>query len=94
MTKAVDIRPVTPSLSADDSSATRVADLLTGLPVNPSGRHSGCRPTIAADGALLIGTGDTARPTIAQDRRQSVAYDLHTGKPLPDKPVHLLHQSQ
>jgi glucose/arabinose dehydrogenase len=88
--KAVDIRLVTWSLSADDSSATRVADLLTGLPVNPSGRHSGCRPTIAADGALLIGTGDTARPTIAQDRHsfggKVLRIDLHTGKPLPDNP--------
>jgi len=39
------------------------------LPINPSGRHSGCRPTIAADGALLVGTGDTASdPRISQDR--------------------------
>jgi glucose/arabinose dehydrogenase len=88
--KAVDVRLVTWSLSADDSSATRVADLLTGLPVNPSGRHSGCRPTIAADGALLVGTGDTARPTIAQDRHslggKVLRIDLQTGKPLLDNP--------
>jgi glucose/arabinose dehydrogenase len=88
--KAVDIRLVTWTLAADESRATRVADLLTGLPVNPSGRHSGCRPVLAADGALLVGTGDTARPSISQDRHslggKVLRIDLRTGKPLPDNP--------
>ncbi|HVW45186.1 MAG TPA: PQQ-dependent sugar dehydrogenase, partial [Amycolatopsis sp.] len=88
--RPVDIRLVTWTLSADDRSATKVGDLLTGFPVNPSGRHSGCRPTIAADGALLVGTGDTARPTIAQDRHsyggKVLRIDLGTGAPLPDNP--------
>jgi glucose/arabinose dehydrogenase len=88
--KAVDIRLVTWTLAADESSATRVADLLTGLPVNPSGRHSGCRPVLAADGALLVGTGDTARPAISQDRHslggKVLRIDLRTGNPLPDNP--------
>jgi glucose/arabinose dehydrogenase len=56
----VDIRLVTWRLSADGSSAERVRELLTGLPVAVGGRHSGCRPTIGPDGALLVGTGDTA----------------------------------
>ena len=88
--RAVDIRLVTWTLSADDHSATKVRDLLTGLPVNPSGRHSGCRPAIAADGALLVGTGDTARASIAQDRHslggKVLRIDLKTGAPLPDNP--------
>lgn len=88
--KAVDIRLVTWTLSPDEGSATRVADLLTGLPVNPSGRHSGCRPELATDGALLVGTGDTARPTVAQDRHslggKVLRIDLKTGNPLPDNP--------
>ncbi|KAA9157089.1 PQQ-dependent sugar dehydrogenase [Amycolatopsis acidicola] len=88
--KAVDIRLVTWTLSPDDRTATRVGELLTGLPVNSSGRHSGCRPAIAADGALMVGTGDTARPTIAQDRHslggKVLRIDLNTGKPLPDNP--------
>src|SRR5690348_15047806 len=61
--KAVDIRLVTWKLADDGASASKVRNLLTGLPVNPSGRHSGCRPTYAPDGALLVGTGDTARST-------------------------------
>ena len=87
---AVDIRLVTWSLSPDKRSATKVGDLLTGLPVNPSGRHSGCRPQIAPDGALLVGTGDTARPDVSQDRHslggKLLRIDLNTGAPLPDNP--------
>ncbi|NIJ10594.1 glucose/arabinose dehydrogenase [Saccharomonospora amisosensis] len=87
----VDIRLVTWRLSPDYRAATRVRDLLTGLPINESGRHSGCRPTIAADGALLVGTGDTASdPTIPQDRTslggKVLRIDLRTGKGLPDNP--------
>ncbi|MGI6874492.1 PQQ-dependent sugar dehydrogenase [Amycolatopsis sp. 3B14] len=88
--RAVDIRLVTWTLSADEHSATKVRDLLTGLPVNQSGRHSGCRPEIAADGALLVGTGDTARPDVSQDRHslggKVLRIDLNTGAPLPDNP--------
>ncbi|MFD4192450.1 PQQ-dependent sugar dehydrogenase [Amycolatopsis thermoflava] len=88
--RAVDIRLVTWTLSADERSATKVRDLLTGLPVNQSGRHSGCRPEIAADGALLVGTGDTARPDVSQDRHslggKVLRIDLNTGAPLPDNP--------
>ncbi|WP_236789358.1 sorbosone dehydrogenase family protein [Amycolatopsis sp. GM8] len=88
--RPVDIRLTTWTLSPDDRAATRVRNLLTGLPLNPSGRHSGCRPVIGADGALLVGTGDTARSTISQDRHQLggkvLRIDLHTGAPLPDNP--------
>ncbi|OXM48321.1 glucose dehydrogenase [Amycolatopsis thailandensis] len=87
---AVDIRLVTWRLSEDNASATKVKDLLTGLPVNPSGRHSGCRPTFGADGALLVGTGDTARPQHPQDRTslggKVLRVDAKTGNPLPDNP--------
>ncbi|MTD54814.1 PQQ-dependent sugar dehydrogenase [Amycolatopsis pithecellobii] len=86
----IDIRLTTWTLSPDERSATKVHDLLTGLPLNPSGRHSGCRPTIGADGALLVGTGDTARASIAQDRHslggKVLRIDLRTGEPLPDNP--------
>ncbi|MFC3450920.1 PQQ-dependent sugar dehydrogenase [Amycolatopsis speibonae] len=87
---AVDIRLVTWRLSDDGASATKVKDLLTGLPVNPSGRHSGCRPAFGADGALLVGTGDTARPQHPQDRTslggKVLRVDAKTGNPLPDNP--------
>ena len=84
-----DIRLVTWRLSQDGSSAERVRDLLTGLPIS-SGRHSGCRPEIAADGALLVGTGDVARGRLPQDRTslggKVLRLDLETGDPLPDNP--------
>ncbi|MGW5055576.1 PQQ-dependent sugar dehydrogenase [Actinokineospora sp. NPDC004072] len=86
-----DIRLVTWRLTEDATVATRVRELVTGLPVAASGRHSGCRPTIAADGALLVGTGDTARGTVSQDRGslggKVLRVDLKTGQPLPDNPV-------
>ncbi|MDF3046353.1 MAG: gcd [Ornithinibacter sp.] len=84
-----DVRLVTWRLSADGSSAERVRNLLTGLPIS-TGRHSGCRPEIAADGALLVGTGDVARGRIPQDRTslggKVLRLDLESGDPLPDNP--------
>jgi glucose/arabinose dehydrogenase len=88
---ATDVRLVTWQLSADGTAASRVADpLVGGLPINPSGRHSGCRPTVAEDGALLVGTGDTARGTISQDLTslggKVLRVDLATGGPAEGNP--------
>jgi len=84
-----DIRLVTWRLSEDQRSAQRVKTLLSGLPIS-TGRHSGCRPEIAADGALLVGTGDTAQGNIPQDRTilggKVLRLDLKSGEPLPDNP--------
>ena len=84
-----DIRLVTWRLSEDERSAQRVKTLLSGLPIS-TGRHSGCRPEIAADGALLVGTGDTAQGNIPQDRTilggKVLRLDLKSGDPLPDNP--------
>ena len=57
------------TMAPDWSAATRVADpLVGGIPVNQqSGRHGGCRLRFAADGALLIGTGDNAVGSYPQD---------------------------
>ena len=59
------------TVSADWSAATRVVDpLVGGLPLNErSGRHGGCRLRFTPDGVLLVGTGDTAGGTVAQDPR-------------------------
>ena len=89
--RATDVRLVTWQLAPDGASASRVADpLLGGLPINPSGRHSGCRPMIAADGVLLVGTGDTARGAISQDLTslggKVLRIDLATGGPAPGNP--------
>jgi aldose sugar dehydrogenase len=86
-----DVRLITWQLSADGTTASRVADpLVGGLPINASGRHSGCRPAIAADGSLLVGTGDTARGAIAQDLTslggKVLRVDLETGGPAPGNP--------
>nr|WP_312864431.1 PQQ-dependent sugar dehydrogenase [Saccharopolyspora phatthalungensis] len=88
---AVDIRLITWRLSEDGTRADRVGPpLLTGLPLNPSGRHSGCRPALGEDGALLLGTGDTASPAVAQDRSslggKVLRMNIDTGAPLPDNP--------
>lgn len=89
--RPVDVRLVSWTLSADGSRADRVRDpLLAGLPLNPSGRHSGCRPSVAPDGSLLVGTGDTARATIPQDRTslggKVLRIDPRTGGPAPSNP--------
>jgi glucose/arabinose dehydrogenase len=86
-----DVRLVTWELSADGTSAARVADpLVGGLPINSSGRHSGCRPTMAPDGSLLVGTGDTARASVAQNLNslggKVLRVDLDTGGPAPGNP--------
>lgn len=87
----VDIRVKTWTLSADGAGAT--ADprpLLTGLPLNPSGRHSGCRLGLDAGGQLMISTGDTADPAAPQDLAnlggKTLRADLRTGAPLPGAP--------
>ncbi|WP_018334192.1 PQQ-dependent sugar dehydrogenase [Actinomycetospora chiangmaiensis] len=89
--RPVDVRVVAWQLSADGASATRTDDpLVGGLPLNPSGRHSGCRPTFGPDGALWIGTGDTARATIPQDRTalggKVLRVDPVTGGPAAGNP--------
>jgi glucose/arabinose dehydrogenase len=86
-----DVRLITWQLSADGAAANRVRDpLVGGLPINPSGRHSGCRPTVAADGTLLVGTGDTARGSLPQDLNslggKVLRVDLATGEAPPDNP--------
>ncbi|QKE82838.1 PQQ-dependent sugar dehydrogenase [Arthrobacter sp. NEB 688] len=84
-----DIRLVTWRLSADGRSAERVRTLLDGLPIS-TGRHSGCRPELDADGALVVGTGDTAVGSIPQDLTslggKTLRLDLETGKPVDENP--------
>lgn len=65
---ANDIRVVRFTVSQDNSSLNSRSDIITGLPANPSGRHSGCRPKFAPDGYLWVGTGDTARSEHPQSK--------------------------
>lgn len=84
-----DVRLVTWRLADDGAIATREKNLLTGLPLG-GGRHSGCRPTIAPDGSLLVGTGDIANQDVPQDRTslggKVLRLNLETGEPMPDNP--------
>jgi aldose sugar dehydrogenase len=63
------IQVVAWTVAPDWSSATRTDDpLVDGLPLNQAiGRHGGCRLQFAPDGALLVGTGDTANGSLPQD---------------------------
>jgi glucose/arabinose dehydrogenase len=79
-------------VTADWAAATRVADpLVGGIPVNEgSGRHGGCRLRFDPQGALLIGTGDNARGTNAQDlgtlAGKVLRVDAATGRPAAGNP--------
>ncbi len=81
-----DVRLVTWELSADGRSARRVVDpLVGGLPIGSTGRHPGCRLTIANDGSLLVGTGDSLQAGVPQDLSslggKVLRIDLATGGP-------------
>lgn len=88
--RPVDIRLRTWRLDESGNSAKLAKNLLTGLPVAESGRHSGCRPEIGPDGSLIVGTGDTARGDVPQDRTRlggkTLRLNLKTGQPMADNP--------
>ncbi|MGY1857778.1 PQQ-dependent sugar dehydrogenase [Modestobacter sp. SYSU DS0290] len=89
---SAEIQVIAWTVSADWTSATRVADpLLGGIPVNEaSGRHGGCRVEFGPDGALYVGTGDNAVGTNPQDLAtlagKVLRIDPDTGEALPDNP--------
>jgi glucose/arabinose dehydrogenase len=59
-TTAGDIRVLRWKLATDLSGLSDRQDIVTGITMNPSGRHSGCRLAYGPDGYLWIGTGDAA----------------------------------
>jgi glucose/arabinose dehydrogenase len=73
------------------TTATRVATVLTGLPRNSSGRHSGCRPRFGPDGFLWVGTGDAAQGTNPQSDSslggKVLRIDKNTGAAAPGNPA-------
>lgn len=67
---ALDERVVRFTVSADLTSLTNRADIVTGIPLNNTGnpgRHSGCRLRFGPDNALWITTGDGVRSDTAQN---------------------------
>lgn len=85
-----DVRVVPWRLAQDAGSATRQEPLVTGLTLNPSGRHSGCRLRVGADDMLWIGAGDSAVGTNPQDLSalggKVLRVDPETGDAPPDNP--------
>jgi aldose sugar dehydrogenase len=61
-----DIRVARWVLPADLGTLTQRKDIITGIPSNPSGRHSGCRLAFGPDGYLWVGTGDSAQTLMPQ----------------------------
>lgn len=55
------------TVSADWKSLGARKDLLSGIDVNSSGRHSGCRVKVGPDRSLWVTTGDAAKGTNPQD---------------------------
>jgi glucose/arabinose dehydrogenase len=87
-----DIAVVAWTVDAGWRAATRVADpLLGGIPVNPRiGRHGGCRLRFDPTGAMLVGTGDNAVGSNAQDdgtlAGKVLRIDPATGQPAAGNP--------
>nr|WP_254924031.1 MULTISPECIES: PQQ-dependent sugar dehydrogenase [unclassified Rhodococcus (in: high G+C Gram-positive bacteria)] len=59
------------------TALTRTGTLVDDIPVADGGRHGGCRILAHPDGTLYIGTGDTASPTVPQDRNSLGGKVLH-----------------
>ncbi len=93
-----DIRVVSWTVDPGWAALTRTGDVVTGMPVGAGGRHGGCRILAHPDGTLYIGTGDSARPTVPQDRNSLGGKVLHvdadgspaSGDPDPNSPVFTL----
>lgn len=86
---AHDVRVLSWRLNKTSTRAVRRGVLVKGLPAT-SGRHGGCRLLIVRSGALLVGTGDAAVGTNAQNRNslggKVLRLDRRTGKPWPGNP--------
>lgn len=57
----IDIRVVRWKVNAGVTALENRKDIITDIPSNDGGRHSGCRIAFGPDGYLWIGTGDSAQ---------------------------------
>jgi glucose/arabinose dehydrogenase len=84
-----DVRIMVWRLNAAATRASYQRTLLSGFPAT-SGRHGGCRLLILDNGALLVGTGDAATGTNAEDKTslggKTLMLDRVTGAPWPANP--------
>ncbi len=92
-----DIRVISWTVDAGWTELTRTGTVVSGLPVS-TGRHGGCRILASEDGTLLIGTGDSATPSVPQDPNSLGGKVLHVnadgtpaaGNPNPSSLVYTL----
>lgn len=73
----IDVRLVRWKLSADASKLEEKQAIVTGIPSNSSGRHSGCRVRSDKAGNLWVGTGDAAAANNPQDPKSLGGKILH-----------------
>ena len=64
---SLDVRIARWQVDSGVTGLTNRVDILTGIPANPTGRHSGCRVRFGPDGHLWVGTGDAAVGTNPQN---------------------------
>jgi aldose sugar dehydrogenase len=62
-----DVRVVRWVVGAGETGLSGRTDILTGIPVSVTGRHSGCRLRFGPDGFLWVTAGDTANASLPQD---------------------------
>ncbi|MGW9265193.1 PQQ-dependent sugar dehydrogenase [Gordonia terrae] len=82
------IQVVSWRVGADWTQMARERTVLSGIPVNSSGRHGGCGVAATGD-SLWVGTGDNATPWIPQSRTSLGGKVLHIkldGTPAPGNP--------
>lgn len=68
---ASDIRVVRWKINAELTALSDKQPIVTGMPANSGGRHSGCRLTFGTDGFLWIGTGDSAQTGLTPQTPQN-----------------------
>lgn len=61
-----DVRVVRWTMNESATALSERNDIVSDIPANPSGRHSGCRIDFGPDGHLWIATGDAALDTTPQ----------------------------
>lgn len=76
----VDVRLVRWRLDEAAVSLGERKDIVTGIPSNRSGRHSGCRVRSASDGTLWVGTGDAAVASNPQNPQSLGGKILHVNR--------------
>lgn len=65
-----DIRVVRWKLDPTINELSDKQPIITGMPANTSGRHSGCRLAFGPDGFLWVGTGDSAQAGLSPQTPQ------------------------